>query len=702
MVVPAQWHQHVVGMAETISGRISALGPRCVVTDSGHDEQGARDAMDRVVSLSPQVLVLMDRSPAKSFGVPHTLTSGEVFRWTYGGFSCWGMLCHSLSDVVTAPHEMGRVSQCLDKVVPLCNRNWMDGIEIRRSTLNEVFRDSRGRLVSNDLETDGLTPHPGGVLTAGFAWMDGDVVLARYVVKPDVDRVAGWLYGGHRVFHNAKFEMKWYAPWRLGLRNTESPHLGVIPPFSDTMLRQWVVDENEPLNLDHLSVRYAGAVPYWADLPDPSEFASADVDELGVYNALDCAFTLRLFHHQEDLLTERQGVLLRDVLNPMAVVLADVELGGVAVDRAHLESFRSKVMAEIGEDEAAMRVRWPDVNWSSPKQVREVLFGELGLKPTRFSEVTGEASADSETLDELVAGCPDLVPVVRLRRNRTKVTRILDVMEGASRSDGFLRTNLNMGFVVTGRLSSSSPNLQNLERSGEEKACLVSQFRGGKLICADYGQFELRLCAMHARDREFRRIMVEERGDPHTETANLLNVDRQLGKRINLSLASGVSALGLHHEFGIPVERAKSLFTAWFQAHPDIERFHRSLSDTAARYGTSEDMFGRVRHLPHACSPDWKVAIRGRRQAKNFPIQGGGANMMFSAMVRLYVELRRRNAKSRIVLQVHDEMVVDVHPSELWYVPDLVRLVMEHPCDEDLLYVPLTVDVHVGDSMLKY
>lgn len=614
---------------------------------------------------------------------------GDVYELTLpNGHKCWLILGVHPAYIIRNPHEFDYMGRVMDKAVSLL-RPAQDVKVMRAESFDKMLKDSMNRDAAVDLETKGLTPHRGGILCCSIAFRKGSKILSYWSDEVNLEKLRRWLVSGKgmRIMHNAKFENMWIRPPK---------HY----EFDDTMVRHWFINENEPLNLDHLAIRYARAWPYWLGVTDKANMAQYDIRDVGTYCGYDTGFTFKLWEWQEPRLTPRQKQFLRKVGNPMAYVLAKMETAGIKIDVPGMKKFRKRVERKARKFESEMEKSFPGVNWNSTPQVADVLYNQLKL-PIMETTGTGAPSTKKEVMDQLYEKTKDkrLKIIVEFRNLSTKIGRIIDPILASVDNEDYIHTTLNYALVHTGRLSSSNPNLQNLERGGEEKKYFISRFKGGKLIMADYGQFELRTSAIQARDRAFRKIIAEGR-DPHTETAEDLGTDRQTGKKINLSMASGISAKGLNFEYGIPLKEARFFHREWFRLHPDIHEFQKRLKAQVKARGYVECWSGRRRHLPYGKSHKQELQRSAERKAVNFPIQGGGADFIFSAMVKLDRMMEAAKCKSILILQVHDEIIVDAHPDEIEMMAEMVKEAMTNPTDEEI-YLPLVVDLIISDSLSK-
>ena len=396
--------------------------------------------------------------------------------------------------------------------------------------------------------------------------------------------------------------------------------------------------------------------------------------------------------------------LYRDVERPLIGVLARMETAGIGVDRSELESLRDHLTGEVQGLEAEVRqlAGRDDLNVNSPKQLAEVLFEDLGLTPQRKTKTGYSTSAaaleslrgEHAIVDRLLA----FREVEKLRS--TYGVSLLECVE----PDGRIHATFNQTVARTGRLSSEDPNLHNIPVRTEQGRLFRRAFvpaGGYELLIADYNQIELRVIAHLSGDPGL--VGAFEAGhDIHSATAASLfgigpsDVDpqqRSVAKMVSYGLAYGMEAYGLGQRLGVPTGEAAEILDAYFEAFPKVRSFMDGVVEQSRERGYTETAFGRRRPLPELTSRNFRVRQAAERQAMNAPIQGLAADIFKAALIRLDEALHARSAASRLVLQVHDEVIVELHPDEADEVTDLTVDVMRNAAD---LAVPLEVHVAVG------
>ncbi len=396
--------------------------------------------------------------------------------------------------------------------------------------------------------------------------------------------------------------------------------------------------------------------------------------------------------------------LYRDVERPLISVLARMETAGIGVDRGELESLRDHLTGEVTALEAEVRrlAGRDDLNVNSPKQLAEVLFEDLGLTPQRKTKTGYSTSAAA--LESLRGEHPIVDRLLAFREvEKLRSTYGVSLLECVE-PDGRIHATFNQTVARTGRLSSEDPNLHNIPVRTEQGRLFRRAFvpaGGFELLIADYNQIELRVIAHLSGDPGL--VGAFEAGhDIHSATAASLfgispaEVDpqqRSVAKMVSYGLAYGMEAYGLGQRLGVPTAEAAEVLDAYFEAFPKVRSFMDGVVEQSRERGYTETAFGRRRPLPELTSRNFRVRQAAERQAMNAPIQGLAADIFKVALIRLDEALQARSAASQLVLQVHDEVILEVPPDEAAEVTDLTVDVMRNAAD---LAVPLEVHVAAG------
>ncbi|HEX9695804.1 MAG TPA: DNA polymerase I [Actinomycetota bacterium] len=479
----------------------------------------------------------------------------------------------------------------------------------------------------------------------------------------------------------------------------------------DTMLAAYLLDPaSGAYDLPSVLARYLKRDLPTAKPPDGDGQMSLDIGDTDAVEAT-CARAAALprlgAHLGAEL--ERLGMmdLMRDVELPIAAVLAEMERTGVGVDVPLLQA----MSRELGEEIAGIETRIYDLaggsfNIGSTPQLRDVLFGRLGLKPAKKTK-TG-FSTDAATLESLRDDHPVVAELLRYRELSKLKSTYLDALPPLiDPADGRLHATFNQVAAATGRISSENPNVQNIpvrtELGRRIRGAFIAGFPGHTLLVADYSQIELRVLAHITGDSGLREAFANDE-DIHTATAakvwgfELADVPKDLrsrAKMINYGLSYGMSAFGLAQRLGIPTDEAAEFIEAYFKGFPGVREFMDSVVRAAYKDGYTVTLLGRRRYLPELNHSNPRIRSLGERQALNAPIQGTAADIIKLAMLKTETGLREAGLSARMVLTVHDELIFEVPEAELAATTEAVRSLMEQAYPLD---VPLTVDLATGRS----
>ncbi|USQ87718.1 DNA polymerase I [Streptomyces phaeoluteigriseus] len=517
--------------------------------------------------------------------------------------------------------------------------------------------------------------------------------------ETDENTWAAWLAAEDRpkVLHNAKGAMRVFAEHGWSVAGVSM----------DTALAAYLVKPGRrSFDLDALSLEYLGrelAPPAAADGQlafgsDDSAEADALMVQARAILDLGEAFRGRL---------EEVGAadLLQDMELPTSALLARLERHGIAADRAHLEAmeqmFAGAVQQAVKEAHAAAG---HEFNLGSPKQLQEVLFGELGLPKTKKTK-TGYTT-DADALAWLAAQTDNELPVIMLRhREQAKLRVTVEGLIKTIAADGRIHTTFNQTVAATGRLSSTDPNLQNIPVRTDEGRAIRRGFVVGEgfesLMTADYSQIELRVMAHLSEDAGLIEAFTSGE-DLHTTAASQVfgverdAVDAEMRRKIkamSYGLAYGLSAFGLSQQLNIEAGEARALMDAYFERFGGVRDYLRRAVEEARATGYTATLFGRRRYLPDLNSDNRQRREAAERMALNAPIQGTAADIVKIAMLKVDAALQKAGLTSRMLLQVHDEIVLEIAPGERAAVEELLRREM---ADAVQLGVPLDVSVGAG------
>lgn len=398
---------------------------------------------------------------------------------------------------------------------------------------------------------------------------------------------------------------------------------------------------------------------------------------------------------------------------PLSKVLAEMERDGVKVDLGQIREFADGLRREISVRESRIREMAgdPGLNISSPKQVGDLLFDKLKLDPKAKKSARGQYSTDESTLLEISDRHPIVGEILEFRAVKKLLSTYIEPFPSyVSEVDGRVHTTFNQALTATGRLSSSNPNLQNIpirtERGKEIRKAFIPGTPDGVIVSADYSQIELRIMAHLSGDAHLQQAF-RDGVDVHAATAakifgipvaDVTREQRGMAKTANFGIMYGISAFGLSQRLQLGRKEAKALIDGYFQSFPAIKDFIAGNVEFARKNGYVETLFGRRRYLPDITARNATVRALAERNAVNAPIQGTSADIIKLAMIGVARRLRDSGLKSRMVLQIHDELLFDAVPSEVPALMGIVKDVMENVVK---LNVPLTVECSSGKNWLE-
>ncbi|MEW5901151.1 MAG: DNA polymerase I [Acidobacteriota bacterium] len=400
--------------------------------------------------------------------------------------------------------------------------------------------------------------------------------------------------------------------------------------------------------------------------------------------------------------------LYREIEQPLVTLLAEMEIWGVKIDQESLERLSAELEKDLLRlEKKIFELSGEEFNLNSPQQLAHILFHKIQLQPSRRTKITRRYSTSLDILQDLAP----LHPLAQYALEYRQLAKLKSTYADAlpllvNPKTGRIHTSYNQTVTATGRLSSSDPNLQNIPSRGE----IGQRFRrafipepGRTLLSADYSQIELRVLAHLSGDPALVETFAADR-DIHEETACQVfgetlpshrEVLRRKAKVINFSIIYGTSAFSLAKELGTTPREAQDFIDRYFARHPKVNEFLETTVKAAEKSGFTQTIFGRIRQVPELMQKDKTVQQAGRRIALNSPIQGSAADLMKKAMLEIWEEFRRRRLETKIILQVHDELVFEVPEGEERSVEELVRDKMESVCP---FLVPLKVHLGWGSN----
>ena len=586
-------------------------------------------------------------------------------------------------------------------------------IDDKKTWENFYTELKKQKLFAIDSETSGLD-HEADILGLSFAWAtkNGYFInlknkeikkIALPLLKPLLeDENIG------KIGHNIKYDYK-------VLRRLDINMNGIV---FDTMLATYLINPDSGLRLEELAFSYLGykkleLLDLLDEVPKNKKDIAVDLiplDRLSWYACEDADITWRLYHKILPLSKKvpKNYELLQRIEIPLIPVLADMEINGILLDVPFLKKMETKFAAEIKKvSQKIYKLAGREFNISSPLQLKAVLFGDLKISPQGIKKTKTGLSTAAQELDKMYDVHP-IIPLIIEYRELTKLqsTYISTLPEIADQTTHRVHTSFNQTITTTGRLSSSDPNLQNIpirtELGREIRKAFIAP-KGYTLIAADYSQIELRLAAAISKD-PIMLASFQNGEDIHARTAaeihkiplaEVTKEIRRTAKEVNFGVLYGLGSLGLAQRTGLNRNEAKEFIEKYFTIYQKIKDYIEDTKDFAYKYGYAQTLFGRRRYLPdiHSSMPMLRAAAE--RMAINMPLQGTAADLMKLAMIAIHKDLKNISPKSKLLLQVHDEIVLEVPLADKNKVAKFVKEKMENIFT---LSVPLIVDLEEGKN----
>ncbi len=488
-------------------------------------------------------------------------------------------------------------------------------------------------------------------------------------------------------------------------------------PLFDTMLAHYLIEPDQRHGMDAMAEVYLNYSPISISTLIGKKGAgqlnmrNVPVEKVVDYAAEDADITLQLKKKLEPNLLDESLKVFQEIEIPLLRVLADMESEGVRIDKDFLNNYSKDLEDELAIlEKDIFALAGISFNISSPKQLGEVLFEKLKLDPKAKKTKTGQYQTGEDILSELASKHDIAKKIIEFRQlQKLKSTYVDALPELINKKTGRVHTSFNQAVAATGRLSSTNPNLQNIpirtDKGKEVRKAFIPE-NGNVLLSADYSQIELRLIAAISKEEG----MIEDfkKGlDIHTATAAkvfgvpLEEVDKDMrrkAKMVNFGIIYGISAFGLAQRLEIPRKEAAEIIENYFKQYPGIKRYMNDTIDNARMNGYVETVMGRRRYTRDINSNNQTVRGFAERNAINAPIQGSAADLIKLAMIKIHQRMKEENFKSKMILQVHDELLFDVVPDELDTLKKLVIHEMESAIKLD---VPILVEAGSGNNWLE-
>jgi DNA polymerase-1 len=563
-----------------------------------------------------------------------------------------------------------------------------------------------------DTETTGIDSHLAEIVGIAFCWKKNEAIYVN-IPKGEEQKYVNEL---QVVFANESVEIIGQN-LKYDINILKQYGISIQGKFFDTMIAHYLIEPDLKHNMDYLSETYLNYQPISIETligkKGKNQLNMRDInpEEVSVYACEDADITFQLKGiFEKELQKNNLQALFSELEMPLIHVLSDMEMEGVAIDVEALAKFSEELEVKVVDLEKNILQYTPkNINIASPKQLGELLFEDLKIVEKAKKTKTGQYQTDEETLQKLAGKHPIIDLILEFRGLKKLKSTYVDalplLMHPTSKK---IHTSYNQAVAATGRLISNNPNLQNIpirSENGREvrKAFIASP--GNLMLAADYSQVELRLMAEMSKDEGMLEAF-NQGLDIHSATAAKVfdvainQVDRDMrskAKMVNFGIIYGISAFGLSERLAIPRGEAKEIIDNYFMKYPKVRDYMDNCVEEAKKRGYVETIMGRRRYLKDINSKNAIVRGYAERNAINAPIQGSAADIIKKAMIDIWKEINTQQLQSKMILQVHDELIFDVLPHEKEALEHIVKNGMQNAVK---LSVPLDVEMNFGQNWL--
>ena len=579
-----------------------------------------------------------------------------------------------------------------------------------------VEKMMKQEIVAFDTETEGLNALETDIVGISFSWQKGigyylPIKNNKSVHEKSFEILKPFFESTEiiKVGHNIKFDIQVLHKYNVK----------VSSPIYDTMVAHYLINPDMRHNLDTLSESYLNYSPISIESligkkgKNQISMRDVSIDKITDYASEDADITLQLKSvFDKEIEVNNLDKIFYDIEIPMINVLSEMETEGIKIDTSYLE----KLDKEFEEDleklkKEIFKKSGEEFNLNSPKQLGEILFDKLKLVSKPKKTKTGQYSTSEEVLSSLANDHKIIEDILEWRSlDKLQNTYVKSLPNEVSSLTNRVHSSFNQTVTTTGRLSSNNPNLQNIPirtANGQKiRRAFIPRDSDYILMAADYSQIELRVIASMSNEENMIDAFVNNQ-DIHTMTASkIYNVDpenvtreqRGNAKTVNFGIIYGVSAFGLSQQTDLNRSESKVMIDNYFLNYPGLKKYMSDQIDFARNNGYVETIMGRRRYLQNINSQNNMLRSGSERNAINAPIQGSAADIIKIAMININSELKKQSLKSKMLLQVHDELVFDVHKSEKDQIKDIVKTTMESAVK---LKVPLKIDLEFGKNWLE-
>ena len=579
-----------------------------------------------------------------------------------------------------------------------------------------VEKMMKQEIVAFDTETEGLNALETDIVGISFSWQKG---IGYYLPIKNNKSAHEKSFEILRPFFESTEIIKVGHNIKFDIQVLHKYNIKVSSPIYDTMVAHYLINPDMRHNLDTLSESYLNYSPISIESligkkgKNQISMRDVSIDKITDYASEDADITLQLKSiFDKEIEVNNLGKIFYDIEIPMINVLSEMETEGIKIDTSYLE----KLDKEFEEDleklkKEIFKKSGEEFNLNSPKQLGEILFDKLKLVSKPKKTKTGQYSTSEEVLSSLANDHKIIEDILEWRSlDKLQNTYVKSLPNEVSSLTNRVHSSFNQTVTTTGRLSSNNPNLQNIPirtANGQKiRRAFIPRGSDYILMAADYSQIELRVIASMSNEENMIDAFVNNQ-DIHTMTASkIYNVDpenvtreqRGNAKTVNFGIIYGVSAFGLSQQTDLNRSESKVMIDNYFLNYPGLKKYMSDQIDFARNNGYVETIMGRRRYLQNINSQNNMLRSSSERNAINAPIQGSAADIIKIAMININSELKKQSLKSKMLLQVHDELVFDVHKSEKDQIKDIVKTTMESAVK---LKVPLKIDLEFGKNWLE-
>ena len=579
-----------------------------------------------------------------------------------------------------------------------------------------VEKMMKQEIVAFDTETEGLNALETNIVGISFSWQKG---IGYYLPIKNNKTVHEKSFEILRPFFESTEIIKVGHNIKFDIQVLHKYNIKVLSPIYDTMVAHYLINPDMRHNLDTLSESYLNYSPISIESligkkgKNQVSMRDVSIDKITNYASEDADITLQLKSvFDKEIEVNNLNKIFYDIEIPIINVLSEMEIEGIKIDTSYLKKLDKEFEEDLGKlKKEIFKKSGEEFNLNSPKQLGEILFDKLKLVSKPKKTKTGQYSTSEDVLSSLANDHKIIENILEWRSlDKLQNTYVKSLPKEVSSLTGRVHSSFNQTVTTTGRLSSNNPNLQNIPirtANGQKiRRAFIPRNSDYILMAADYSQIELRVIASMSNEENMIDAFVNNQ-DIHTITASKIyninpeNVTREQrgnAKTVNFGIIYGVSAFGLSQQTDLNRSESKVMIDSYFSNYPGLKKYMSDQIDFARNNGYVETIMGRRRYLQNINSQNNMLRSGAERNAINAPIQGSAADIIKIAMININSEFKKQSLKSKMLLQVHDELVFDVHNSEKDQIKDIVKTTMESAVK---LKVPLKIDLEYGKNWLE-